>query len=102
MLNGKSDNPQGPVLRQETSVYTGASREISRRPTHAVRTGCLWALVTPRVLRRALHGPVYGWTLRKMLQAWGSSISAGSLYPLPSAREREGVLQGYAAHTAGR
>jgi len=48
----------------------------------------LRALIIPFVLQRALHGPVYGWTLRKRLQAWGSPLTPRTLYPLLKALER--------------
>jgi PadR family transcriptional regulator, regulatory protein PadR len=79
----------------------GSSRRAGRRPTQEVRARLLRALVTPFVLHRALQGPVYGWTLRKTLLTWGCPISAGSLYPLLNAFERDGLLRGYPTRTAG-
>jgi DNA-binding PadR family transcriptional regulator len=45
---------------------------------------------------------VYGWALRKILQAWGYPISAGSLYPLLNVLECEGLLQGHTTMAEGR
>ena len=80
----------------------GVSQKADRNPTQVLQTRCVRALLTPFVLQRALHGPVYGWTLRKTLQAWGAPSSAGTLYPLLNALEREGFLQGSITNTAGR
>src|SRR5262245_28365398 len=95
MRKAHSDDPQAPGLRKETPADMGASHDANRRLIHAVQRRCVRALVIPFVLRCALQGPVYGWTVRKRLQAFGSPISAGTLYPLLNTLEREGFLQGY-------
>jgi len=45
---------------------------------------------------------VYGWTLRKTLQAWGYQIDMGSLYPLLSALEQDRLLHSSTTVTEGR
>jgi DNA-binding PadR family transcriptional regulator len=80
----------------------GSSRRVGSRQRQELRTRFLRALERPIILHSAMQSPVYGWALRKTLQAWGSYIGAGRLYPLLNALEREGLLQGHISEIAGR
>lgn len=79
-----------------------SSSRTAGHSSEKIRNRCVRGLVRLIVLHRATQGPVYGWELRKVVQATGSTISMGSFYPLLNALEREGLLRGTANRATGR
>ena len=53
----------------------------------------LHGLAKVLVLHIASKGPVYGWGLRKSLDAVGCRISSGTLYPLMRSLEADGLMR---------
>jgi DNA-binding PadR family transcriptional regulator len=63
----------------------------------AIHRALLHGLAKVFVLHMASKGPVYGWALRKSLDAVGYRISSGTLYPLMRSLEANGLM-----HSAAR
>jgi DNA-binding PadR family transcriptional regulator len=59
----------------------------------AMFRGVLHGLAKVLVLHMASKGPVYGWALRKSLDAVGYRISSGTLYPLMRSLEANDLVR---------
>jgi PadR family transcriptional regulator PadR len=59
----------------------------------AIHRAVLHGLAKVLVLHMASTGPVYGWALRKSLDAVGYRISSGTLYPLMRSLEANGLMR---------
>jgi PadR family transcriptional regulator PadR len=59
----------------------------------AIYRAVLRGLAKVLVLHMASKGPVYGWALRKSLDAAGYRISSGTLYPLLRSLEANGLMR---------
>jgi PadR family transcriptional regulator PadR len=68
------------------------ARQISIQGDAIYRT-MLRGLAKALVLHMASKGPVYGWSLRKSLDAVGYRISSGTLYPLMRDLEADGLMR---------
>jgi PadR family transcriptional regulator PadR len=68
-----------------------AARQISIQGDAIYRT-MLRGLAKVLVLQMASKRPVYGWALRKSLEAAGYRISSGTLYPLMRDLEAKGLM----------
>lgn len=58
----------------------------------SIHRAVLRGLAKVLVLHMASKGPVYGWALRKSLDAVGYRISSGTLYPLMRSLEANGLM----------